>query len=185
MLPAAAGYDRAITVFSPDGRLYQVEYAIETVRRGTLAVGIKSKDGVVLAVEEKARKLQVSDITQKIFQIDDHIGVAAAGYIPDARTQVDHGKIIMSKIADDNFNSVILRPYITEKTFNLIEKENKLTFIVSDKAFKKDVKDAIKRMYEGNVKEVNIFRTVQGKKAIVKFTKDDEARQLATKLGLV
>jgi proteasome alpha subunit len=92
LLPAAAGYDRAITVFSPDGRLYQVEYAIETVRRGTLAVGIKNKDGVVLAVEEKARKLQVSDITQKIFQIDDHIGVAAAGYIPDARTQVDHAR---------------------------------------------------------------------------------------------
>ena len=92
MLPAAAGYDRAITVFSPDGRLYQVEYAIETVRRGTLAVGIKSKDGVVLAVEEKARKLQVSDTTQKIFQIDDHIGVAAAGYIPDARTQVDQAR---------------------------------------------------------------------------------------------
>ena len=92
MLPAAAGYDRAITVFSPDGRLYQVEYAIETVRRGTLAVGIKSKDGVVIAVEEKARKLQVSDVTQKIFQIDDHIGVAAAGYIPDARTQVDHAR---------------------------------------------------------------------------------------------
>jgi len=94
LLPAAAaGYDRAITLFSPDGRLYQVEYAIETVRRGTIVVGIKSKkDGVVLAVEEKARKLQVSDTTQKIFQIDDHIGVAAAGYIPDARTQVDHAR---------------------------------------------------------------------------------------------
>jgi proteasome alpha subunit len=92
LLPAAAGYDRAITVFSPDGRLYQVEYAIETVRRGTLAIGIKSKDGVVLAVEEKARKLQISNVTQKIFQVDDHIGVAAAGYIPDARTQVDHAR---------------------------------------------------------------------------------------------
>ncbi len=92
MLPAAAGYDRAITVFSPDGRLYQVEYAIETVRRGTLAVGIKSKDGIVLAVEEKARKLQSGVITQKIFQVDDHIGVAAAGYIPDARIQVDHAR---------------------------------------------------------------------------------------------
>jgi proteasome alpha subunit len=92
LLPAAAGYDRAITVFSPDGRLYQVEYAIETVRRGTLAVGIRCKDGVVLTVEEKSRKLQLSDVTQKIFQVDDHIGVAAAGYIPDARTQVDHAR---------------------------------------------------------------------------------------------
>src|SRR2546428_2414184 len=92
MLPAAAGYDRAITVFSPDGRLYQVEYAIETVRRGTLAIGVKTKDGVILAVEEKARKLQISNVTQKIFQVDDQIGIAAAGYIPDARTQVDHAR---------------------------------------------------------------------------------------------
>jgi proteasome alpha subunit len=92
LLPAAAGYDRAITVFSPDGRLYQVEYAIETVRRGTLAIGLKSKHGVILAVGEKARKLQISNVTQKIFQVDDHIGVAAAGYIPDARTQVDHAR---------------------------------------------------------------------------------------------
>jgi large subunit ribosomal protein L23 len=91
----------------------------------------------------------------------------------------------MSKDAESNLNSIILRPYITEKTFNLIEKENKLTFIVSDSASKKDVSEAIETMYEGNVKEVNIFRTIQGKKAIVKFTKDDEARQLATKLGLV
>ncbi len=92
MLPAQQGYDRAITVFSPDGRLYQVEYAIETVRRGTIAVGIKCKDGVVIAVEEKSRKLQISDIAQKIFQIDDHVGVAAAGYIPDARSQVDNAR---------------------------------------------------------------------------------------------
>lgn len=91
----------------------------------------------------------------------------------------------MSKDAESNLNSIILRPYITEKTFNLIEKENKLTFIVSDSASKKDVNEAIETMYEGNVKEVNIYRTIQGKKAIVKFTKDDEARQLATKLGLV
>jgi large subunit ribosomal protein L23 len=97
----------------------------------------------------------------------------------------EHGEIIMSKDAEINLNSIILRPYITEKTFNLIEKENKLTFIVSHSASKKDVSEAIETMYEGNVKEVNIFRTIQGKKAIVKFTKDDEARQLATKLGLV
>jgi proteasome alpha subunit len=91
LFSTAAGYDIATTLFSPDGRLYQVEYAIETVRRGTLAIGIKSKDSVILAAEEKARKLQVSD-TKKIFKIDDHIGVVAAGYIPDARTQVDHAR---------------------------------------------------------------------------------------------
>jgi len=92
MLPAQQGYDRAITVFSPDGRLYQVEYAIETVRRGTIAIGVKCKEGIIIAVEEKARKLQVSDVAQKIFQIDEHVGVAAAGYIPDARSQVDNAR---------------------------------------------------------------------------------------------
>ena len=92
LLPAQQGYDRAITVFSPDGRLYQVEYAIETVRRGTIAVGIKTKNGIIIAVEEKPRKLQISEIAQKIFQVDDHIGVAAAGYIPDARSQVDNAR---------------------------------------------------------------------------------------------
>ena len=92
MLPAQQGYDRAITVFSPDGRLYQVEYAIETVRRGTIAIGVKCKDGIVIAAEEKSKKLQISDVAQKIFQIDDHVGIAAAGYIPDARSQVDNAR---------------------------------------------------------------------------------------------
>lgn len=91
MMPAR-GYDMTPTMYSPDGRIYQVEYAIETVKRGTLAVGVKSKEGVVMAVEEIPRKLQVSGITQKIFQVDDHIGIAAAGYIPDARVQVDDAR---------------------------------------------------------------------------------------------
>ena len=80
------------TMYSPDGRIYQVEYAIETVKRGTLAIGVKCKDGVIIAVEENPRALQVSNITQKIFQVDRHIGVAAAGYIPDARVQVDNAR---------------------------------------------------------------------------------------------
>ena len=91
-MPSQQGYDRAITVFSPDGRLYQVEYAIETVRRGAIAVGVKTKDGVIIAVEEKARKLQIINTPQKIFQIDYHIGAAAAGYIPDARSQIDNAR---------------------------------------------------------------------------------------------
>jgi len=86
---ASRGYDMTPTMYSPDGRIYQVEYAIETVKRGTLAIGVSSKEGVIMAVEEKPRTLQTSNVTQKIFQVDYHIGVAAAGYIPDARVQVD------------------------------------------------------------------------------------------------
>jgi len=92
LLPAQQGYDRAITVFSPDGRLYQVEYAIETVRRGTIAIGIKTKEGIVIAAEEKPRKLQIVETAQKIFQVAEHIGIVAAGYIPDARSQVDNAR---------------------------------------------------------------------------------------------
>ena len=89
---SSRGYDMTPTMYSPDGRIYQVEYAIETVKRGTLAIGVKSKEGIIMAVEEKPRSLQTANITQKIFQIDQHIGVAAAGYIPDARVQVDNAR---------------------------------------------------------------------------------------------
>ena len=90
---ASRGYDMTPTMYSPDGRIYQVEYAIETVKRGTLALGITTKEGVIMAVEEKPRVLQTSNVTQKIFQVDFHIGVAAAGYIPDARVQVDNARL--------------------------------------------------------------------------------------------
>ena len=89
---SSRGYDMTPTMYSPDGRIYQVEYAIETVKRGTLSIGVKCKDGVLLAVEENPRALQVANVTQKIFQVDKHIGAAAAGYIPDARVQVDSAR---------------------------------------------------------------------------------------------
>ena len=89
---ASRGYDMTPTMYSPDGRIYQVEYAMETVKRGTLAIGVCSKEGVIIAVEEKARTLQTTGITQKIFQVDFHVGIAAAGYIPDARIQVDSAR---------------------------------------------------------------------------------------------
>lgn len=92
MMPSR-GYDMTPTMYSPDGRIYQVEYAIETVKRGTLAIGVRFSDGVVVAVEERPRTLQTSGVTQKIFQVDRHIGVAAAGYIPDARIQVDRARL--------------------------------------------------------------------------------------------
>jgi proteasome endopeptidase complex, archaeal, alpha subunit len=88
------GYDRAITVFSPDGRLYQVEYAREAVKRGTTAVGIKCAEGLVLIVDKRvsSRLLEASSI-EKIFKIDEHIGVASSGLVGDARSLVDRARI--------------------------------------------------------------------------------------------
>jgi len=107
-MPSQQGYDRAITVFSPDGRLYQVEYAIETVKRGTIALGIKTKYGIIFAADEKPRKFQVVEESQKLFKVDQHIGIAAAGYIPDARSQVTDARFFSqsSKIVYDEPVSV-------------------------------------------------------------------------------
>lgn len=88
------GYDRAITVFSPDGRLYQVEYAREAVKRGTTAVGIKAQDGIVLIVDKRvSSKLLEASSIEKIFKIDDHIGVASSGLVGDARALVDRARV--------------------------------------------------------------------------------------------
>jgi proteasome alpha subunit len=88
------GYDSAITVFSPDGRLFQVEYAREAVKRGTTALGIKAKDGAVLLVDKRTttRLVELESI-EKIFQIDDHIGVATSGLVADARVLVDFARV--------------------------------------------------------------------------------------------
>lgn len=88
------GYDRAITVFSPDGRLFQVEYAREAVKRGTTAAGVKAKDGVVLLVDKRiTSRLIEAESIEKIFQIDDHIGVATSGLVADARALVDRARV--------------------------------------------------------------------------------------------
>jgi large subunit ribosomal protein L23 len=85
----------------------------------------------------------------------------------------------------DQAEKVIIEPYITEKTFNLIEKENKLTFVVAEKSTKKQIAEALSVLYESKAAEVNTLRAVQGKKAVVKFIAAEGARDLATKLGLV
>ncbi len=80
--------------------------------------------------------------------------------------------------------SIIIKPYITEKGFTKIDKEDILVFIVSDKADKSSIKDAVKVLYNVDVKDVNTARTIYGKKAYVKFP-TGTARDLATKLGIV
>lgn len=94
MQPANMAYDRAITVFSPDGRLFQVEYAREAVKRGTTAVGVKFKDGVILAIDKRiTSKLVDASSIEKIFQIDEHIGCATSGLVADARVLVDRARV--------------------------------------------------------------------------------------------
>ena len=92
MFVPQSGYDRAITVFSPDGRLFQVEYALETVKRGTLSVGAVNNEGILLAAEENINKYQVEEFSRKVFILDDHIGVAVAGYVPDGRILIDYSR---------------------------------------------------------------------------------------------
>jgi len=90
---APGAYDRAITVFSPDGRLFQVEYAMELVNRGATILGIKCVEGVVLGAEETADPLEETGNSWKIFKIDEHIGVAIVGLSSDARVLIDQARI--------------------------------------------------------------------------------------------
>jgi proteasome alpha subunit len=94
MFAVPGAYDRAITVFSPDGRLFQVEYASETVKRGATVLGIACPEGVILAAEERTTsKLQDPSFMWKIFQIDEHVGAAVAGLSCDAHILVDQARI--------------------------------------------------------------------------------------------
>ena len=109
MQPGQMAYDRAMTVFSPDGRLFQVEYAREAVKRGTTTVGLKFKDGVVLIVDKRiASRLMEPRSIEKIFQIDSHIGCATSGLVADARILVDQARVIaqINKITYDEDMSV-------------------------------------------------------------------------------
>ena len=89
MQPSGRGYDHGITTFSPDGRLFQVEYARESVKRGTTTVGLKYKSGVLLIVDKRiASRLIIPESIDKVYKIDEHIGFATSGLVADARQLV-------------------------------------------------------------------------------------------------
>jgi len=88
------GYDRSITMFSPDGRLLQVEYAKKTVKQGSTAIGMVCKDGIILVADKRiSTKLIVPEAIEKMFRIDDHIAATASGIISDARVLIDRAQL--------------------------------------------------------------------------------------------
>jgi proteasome alpha subunit len=94
-MPAAMGYDRALTIFSPDGKLYQVEYAAEAVRRGWTSLGLKSENGVVL-IAERRKVAPLHDVIslEKVFTIDTHMGATFSGLGHDGRVLIDYARLI-------------------------------------------------------------------------------------------
>lgn len=87
-------YDRGVNTFSPEGRLFQVEYAIEAIKLGSTAIGIQTSEGVVLAVEKRVTSplIEASSI-EKVFEVDDHIACAMSGLIADSRTLIDRARV--------------------------------------------------------------------------------------------
>lgn len=91
----AMGYDRAATMFSPDGHLLQVEYAEKTVRLGSSSIGLVCKDGVVVVADRRIRdKLIAPESANKIFEIDSHIVATAAGILSDARMLIESAQVL-------------------------------------------------------------------------------------------
>ena len=89
------GYDRTSAMFSPDGRLLQVEYAKKTVKQGTSALGIVCKDGVLLVADKRiTEKLIIPASVEKIFQVDEHIGVTASGILSDGRVLIERAQLM-------------------------------------------------------------------------------------------
>jgi proteasome alpha subunit len=86
-------YDRTIVVFSPDGRLLQVEYARQAVKRGSTAIGIIVNNGVILAATKSSTALAVNNSFKKVFEIDDHIGLVGSGILADARDLVEMARV--------------------------------------------------------------------------------------------
>ncbi|MBI5061224.1 MAG: archaeal proteasome endopeptidase complex subunit alpha [Candidatus Aenigmarchaeota archaeon] len=87
------GYDRAIVVFSPEGRMYQVEYARKAVEKATTALGVTFNGGVVLVAARSVQKLLIPESTEKISKIDEHIGSASCGILADCRVLIDYARV--------------------------------------------------------------------------------------------
>ncbi|WAR63076.1 hypothetical protein PtB15_18B158 [Puccinia triticina] len=87
--------DRGVNTFSPEGRLFQVEYAIEAIKLGSTTIAATTKDGVILGVERRSQsKLLEASSIEKIMEIDSHVGCAVSGLVADSRTMVEHARVV-------------------------------------------------------------------------------------------
>ena len=94
MFQTRSEYDRGVNTFSPEGRLFQVEYAIEAIKLGSTAIGIKTNDSVILSVEKRVTSILLeSSSIEKVVEIDTHLGCCISGLIADSRTVIDHARI--------------------------------------------------------------------------------------------
>ncbi|NOQ55448.1 MAG: archaeal proteasome endopeptidase complex subunit alpha [Nanohaloarchaea archaeon] len=116
MMPEHMGYDRTIVVFSPDGRLFQVEYAREAVKKGATAFGLIFNEGIILCAQKKVSKLV--KFADKIFQIDDHIGLVATGIVADARAMVDVSRVKAQQhkmVYDTSISTASIAKYLADR----------------------------------------------------------------------
>ncbi len=116
--PPALGYDRAITVFSPDGKLYQVEYASENIRKGWTTIAIKSdRGGVIVAEKRKIAPLIDVKSVEKVYAIDSHIGASFAGLAADGRVLIDYARQIAMNyrfVYDEQIDVELLTRYVCD-----------------------------------------------------------------------
>ncbi len=96
--PDGMGYDRVVTVFSPDGRLFQVQYAMEAVKRGATVIGLKTKDGVAMLADKKVLHslIKIRSI-EKIYEVDKHIAAATIGLVADGRKLIEQTRIVSQR----------------------------------------------------------------------------------------
>ncbi|PIK45317.1 hypothetical protein BSL78_17818 [Apostichopus japonicus] len=127
MFQTRSEYDRGVNTFSPEGRIFQVEYAIEAIKLGSTAIGIRTSEGVVLAVEKRVTSpLMESKSVEKIVEIDCHLGCAMSGLIADSRTLVDKARV---EAQSRPFGVALLVGGIDEKGPQLFHMDPSGTFI--------------------------------------------------------
>ncbi|RKP19228.1 N-terminal nucleophile aminohydrolase, partial [Rozella allomycis CSF55] len=127
-------YDRGVNTFSPEGRLFQVEYAIEAIKLGSTALGIQTKEGVLLAVEKRVTsKLLEPNSIEKIMEIDRHVGCAMSGLTADSRTMIDHARVeAQEAIMSRPFGVALLIAGVDEKGPQLFHADPSGTFTQYD-----------------------------------------------------